>query len=70
MRAVPADHDAASRESALRFTDENEHLSVLYDVNRPTLLDQMAKIARRARGDRTPPTREEILATFGSSHYV
>jgi 2-oxoglutarate/2-oxoacid ferredoxin oxidoreductase subunit beta len=70
MRAIPADHDAASRESALRFTDENEHLTVgvLYDVSRPTLLDQMAEIARRARGDRKPPTREEILATFGSSH--
>jgi 2-oxoglutarate ferredoxin oxidoreductase subunit beta len=66
MRAISADHDVTSREAALRFTDEREHLTVgvLYDVSRPTLVDQMAEIARRARGDRKPPTREDILMKF------
>jgi hypothetical protein len=37
---------------------------VLYDVSRPTLIDQMKEIERRARGDRKPPIFDEILATF------
>ncbi len=55
-----------NREAALRFTDEKEPLTVgvLYDVSRPTLLDQMKEIEPRARGDCNPPTRVEIFATF------
>jgi 2-oxoglutarate ferredoxin oxidoreductase subunit beta len=65
-RPVPADHDITSREAALRFTDEVEHVTtgVLYSVERLTLLDRMAEIERRARGDRPAPRREEFLAAF------
>jgi 2-oxoglutarate ferredoxin oxidoreductase subunit beta len=66
MRAIPAEHDITNREAALRFTDEKEALTVgvLYDVSRPTLLDQMKEIERRARGDGNPPAMREILTTF------
>ena len=65
MRAI-AEHDVTSREIALRFTDEKDTLTVgvLYEVDRPSLLDHMKEIERRASNDRKPPTREEILATF------
>lgn len=65
-RPVPADHDVTSREAALRFTDEREHLTtgVLYDVTRPTLVDELAAIELRARGDGPPPTRDAFLRAF------
>ncbi|HEV8660261.1 MAG TPA: 2-oxoacid:ferredoxin oxidoreductase subunit beta, partial [Thermoanaerobaculia bacterium] len=66
MRVVPADHDASSREAALRFTGETDHLTVgvLYEVARPTLVEQMAEIERRARGEGKPPAREDFLSQF------
>ena len=62
LQPVPPDHDATDREAALRFTGSSESLiaGVLYDVCRPTLLDQMASIRTRAGG----ATREEMLAGF------
>lgn len=65
-RAVPADHDVTNREAALRFTNEEEHLTtgVLYDVTRSTLLDELATIELHARGDAAPPTRGEFLRAF------
>ena len=65
-RAVPADHDVTNREAALRFTNEEEHLTtgVLYDVARPTLLDELAAIELHSRGDAAPPTRGEFLRAF------
>ena len=68
VRAVPADHDRASAESALRLCGENETMSigVLYDVARPTLLGEMMSIRWRAQGDTPPPTRGEMLRTFAA----
>ena len=65
-RAVPPDHDVTNREAALRFTDEHEHLTtgVLYDVTRPTLIEELAAIELRARGDAPPPTRDQFLRAF------
>ena len=62
-RAVPGDHDVTDREAALRFTNEKDHLTtgVLYDVARPTLLDELVAIELHARGDAVPPTRGEFL---------
>ncbi|HET7433388.1 MAG TPA: 2-oxoacid:ferredoxin oxidoreductase subunit beta [Thermoanaerobaculia bacterium] len=67
-RAVPADHDVTSREAALRFTDEQEQVTtgVLYEVNRPTLLDELSHIERRARGEKPAATRSDFLAAFGA----
>ena len=65
-RAVPTNHDATSREAALRFTDEHEQVTtgVLYEVERPTLLDELAAIELHARGDAAAPTRGEFLRAF------
>lgn len=66
MRALPSGHDRSNREAALRFTGEDDVLTVgvLYEVARSTLVEELAEIERRARGERKPPVREEILATF------
>lgn len=65
-RPVPVDHDVTSSVAALRFTDEHEHLTtgVLYDVTRPTLIDELAAIELRARGDGPSTTRDEFLRAF------
>jgi 2-oxoglutarate ferredoxin oxidoreductase subunit beta len=66
MRAVPADHDVTSREAALRLTDEGDVLTtgVLYEAPRPTLLEGLAEIEHRARGNNPRPRREEFLRSF------
>jgi 2-oxoglutarate/2-oxoacid ferredoxin oxidoreductase subunit beta len=50
MRALPADHDAGSREAAMRLTSETDTMTVgvLFDVERPTLVEQMKGIAAKA----------------------
>jgi len=65
-RPVPPDHDATRRESALRFTDEQELVTtgVLYEVSRPTLLDELEDIERRARGTGPVPSRSDFLGAF------
>jgi len=69
MRGVPADHDRASSEAALRLCGETDHLTagVLYEVARPTLLGEMMSVRWRAQGDAAPPSREEMLQTFAAS---
>jgi 2-oxoglutarate ferredoxin oxidoreductase subunit beta len=67
VRAVPPDHDRTDRTAALRFTNEEEqHLTVgvLYDVQRPTLVDELMEIRHLAGGAVAPPTRSEILRAF------
>jgi 2-oxoglutarate ferredoxin oxidoreductase subunit beta len=66
MRAVPAGHDVTSREAALRLTDEGDVLTtgVLYEAPRPTLLEGLAEIEHRARGNNPRPRREEFLRSF------
>jgi 2-oxoglutarate/2-oxoacid ferredoxin oxidoreductase subunit beta len=66
MRALPEGHDVTDREAALRFTNEHGPLTVgvLYDVTRPTLIDELAAIERSARGDGKPPSRDEFLRAF------
>jgi 2-oxoglutarate ferredoxin oxidoreductase subunit beta len=66
LAVIPADHDVTDRTAALRFTNEDEHLTtgVLYDIQRPTLVDEMMEIRDRAVGQAAPPGREEILRIF------
>ena len=68
VRAVPADHDRTSAESALRLCGESNHLTigVLYDVARPTLLGEMMSIRWRAQGEAPPPTRADMLQAFAA----
>jgi 2-oxoglutarate/2-oxoacid ferredoxin oxidoreductase subunit beta len=66
LAVIPSDHDRTNRTAALSFTSEPEHLTtgVLYDVQRPTLIDEMMEIRDRAIGQAPPPGREEILRVF------
>jgi len=63
---LPADHDRANRNAALAFTGEGEHLTtgVLYEIERPTLLDEMMEIREKAAGQAPPPGRDAILRAF------
>jgi 2-oxoglutarate ferredoxin oxidoreductase subunit beta len=66
LAVIPVDHDVTDRTAALRFTSEDEHLitGVLYDIQRPTLVDAMMEIRDKAVGQAAPPGREEILRVF------
>jgi 2-oxoglutarate ferredoxin oxidoreductase subunit beta len=63
VRPLPADHDRTSKESALRLTGLRDVLipGVLYEVQHPTLLDELAAIRAKAGGN---ATRERMLARF------
>jgi 2-oxoglutarate ferredoxin oxidoreductase subunit beta len=66
-RPVPADHDRKSLEAATRLTGESEHLTtgVLYEVRRPTLVEEMAGIREKALPfDVLPPTHDVVLRAF------
>lgn len=69
VRAVPDGHDRADRTAALRLTNEDDHLTagVLYEVQRPTLVDKLIDICDRAQGGASPPTRHDILRSFASA---
>lgn len=65
-RPLPADHDRTSRDAAMRFCNEDEVLTtgVLYEVTRPTLLDELIDIEHRARGDSPLPAQKDLLSRF------
>ena len=66
-RAVPEGHDRTSLEAAMRLTSEPEFLTagVLYEIHKPTLVDEMAAIREKALPfDVFPPTRETVLRAF------
>ena len=50
VRPVPADHDRTSREAAMRFTNERDHLTtgVLFETADPTLLDRLQSVREKA----------------------
>ncbi|HUP46378.1 MAG TPA: 2-oxoacid:ferredoxin oxidoreductase subunit beta [Thermoanaerobaculia bacterium] len=64
VSALPHDHDPASRESALRYVNEEDVVTtgVLYAVQHPTLLDEMADI--RGRAEKRAAARADMLAAF------
>jgi 2-oxoglutarate ferredoxin oxidoreductase subunit beta len=66
LAAIPADHDVTDRTAALRFTSEAEQMTtgVLYEMHRPTLIDEMMEIRDKAVGQAPPPGRAEILQLF------
>jgi hypothetical protein len=37
---------------------------VLYEVENPTLIDEIMEIRWRAQGDRQPPARKDLLKAF------
>jgi 2-oxoglutarate/2-oxoacid ferredoxin oxidoreductase subunit beta len=66
VRAVPADHVVTNREAALRFTNEDAIITtgVLYDVEHPTLVEEMLEIRAKAQGIKGVPARAEMLKAF------
>jgi 2-oxoglutarate ferredoxin oxidoreductase subunit beta len=64
--ALPADHDRTNRTAALTFTNERDVLTagVLYEVQRPTLVEEMEKIQGKAALRGAAPRREELLRAF------
>lgn len=66
VRPVP-EHDVASREEALRFTNEESSVvstGVLYRVEHPTLVDEMIEIRAKAQGIKGMPARKDVLRAF------
>ena len=63
---VPADHDRTNRDAALHYTGEQGVVTtgVLYEVARPSLVDEMLGIRWKAQGDAQPPGREAMLKVF------
>jgi 2-oxoglutarate/2-oxoacid ferredoxin oxidoreductase subunit beta len=63
QRPVPGDHDRTDRVAALRYTREVEHLTtgVLYEVERPSFIDQVEEVRVRARAAGEISTVSEIL---------
>ena len=66
VRPVPADHDRRNRDAALGFTSEHDIMTtgVLYERERPTLVDEMLAIRWKAQGDTQPPARSDMLKAF------
>ena len=66
-RPVPEGHDTSSLEAAMRLTSEPDFLTagVLYEIHKPTLVDEMDSIRERALpSDVFPPTRDAVLRAF------
>ena len=68
VRPVPDGHNRTDRTAAFSLTSEDDHLTagVLYEVQTPTLGDQLVDIRGRARGDASPLTRHDILRSFAT----
>lgn len=66
LQKLPEDHNQESRRAALAYTRETEVLTtgVLYEVHKPSLVDQLEVVRKQAMsGGRLPSTRD-ILETF------
>ncbi|MHB0969870.1 MAG: 2-oxoacid:ferredoxin oxidoreductase subunit beta [Thermoanaerobaculia bacterium] len=66
LRYLPEDHDRTSRTAALQYTREIEHLTVgvLYEIDKPSLLDQIGGINERAKAWGPTPTTKKMLEGF------
>ncbi len=66
LAALPADHDRTNMTAALALTNERGVLTagVLYEVQRPTLVDEMTEIQGKAALRGATPRREELLRAF------
>ncbi len=66
LRHLPEDHDPSHRASAVQYTREKGVLTtgVLYHKPRPSLIDRMQEIKKKAQAGGPRPTTREILETF------
>jgi 2-oxoglutarate ferredoxin oxidoreductase subunit beta len=63
---LPEDYDPSHRQSAMRYTRETDVLTtgILYEVQRPTLVDRLEAIKQQAMDGKPAPSTREILQTF------
>lgn len=66
LQHLPEGHDPTDRAAAMRYTRETDVMTtgVLYEVDRPSFVDQLNHIKMIAQGDKPQPTTREILETF------
>ncbi len=66
LQHVPEDHDRTSRRAALLYTRETDVLTtgVLYEVEKPSLLDQLEDVRQRSMVDSHVPTTQDLLKDF------
>jgi 2-oxoglutarate ferredoxin oxidoreductase subunit beta len=66
VRALPSDHDRTNKTAALAFTNEDQIVTtgILYDVDRPTLVDEMSMIREKAMASRPNATKADLLRRF------
>ncbi|HEX2834146.1 MAG TPA: 2-oxoacid:ferredoxin oxidoreductase subunit beta [Thermoanaerobaculia bacterium] len=66
VRPVPAEHDRTNMPAALALTNEGGPITtgVLYDVTRPTLIDETVEIRDKAIALKKVPTKQELLKAF------
>ena len=66
VKPIPADHNATDMPAALRFTNERDVLTtgVLYDVQHPTLVDEMVEVQGKAKAKLSNPTKQDMLRAF------
>lgn len=63
---LPEDHDPTRRANALKYTRESDKLTVgvLYEVQIPTLVEQLDRMKDVAMDDQPAPTTKEIVESF------
>jgi 2-oxoglutarate ferredoxin oxidoreductase subunit beta len=66
LRPLPEDHDRTSMAAALLYTNEHGALTagVLFEVERPTLVDEMDEIKEKAAKRGATPGRKDLLKAF------
>jgi len=66
LKSIPESHDRTSRGAAQAFTRETDVLTtgILYEVQRPTLLDGIRSVQAKARAEGPEPTTRDLLRAF------
>ena len=66
LKYLPEGYDPSHRHSSVQYTREQGVLTtgVLYEVERPTLLDRLTETTKMAGGDGREPSIKEIIETF------
>lgn len=66
LRALPANHDPSDRSAALAYTRETEVVTtgVLFEVNRPSFLDEITRVRESALASSEIRSTAEIFRTF------
>jgi pyruvate/2-oxoacid:ferredoxin oxidoreductase beta subunit len=63
---LPEDYDPSRRANAVKYTREKEKITtgVLYEVEAPSLTDQLEDMKERAMAGNGSPSTKEMLSSF------